>query len=84
MTTYVTPIGVAVAARGTWLPGTYADERSASYAQRFTPDTLTTLRDRVGPDGLITYAMLQNAKHDDDALRKMRQTALRLAFSGRM
>jgi hypothetical protein len=47
----------AIASRGCWLPGVYADERAARYAFRFGDDVLALLRDRCA--GPIAFEDLQ-------------------------
>lgn len=56
-----------IASRDVWLPGCYADERTARYAFRFPNDVLAKLQDEAnerngGTDGVITYGDLQRAR----------------------
>ncbi|MCU1326163.1 MAG: hypothetical protein JWN34_1533 [Bryobacterales bacterium] len=54
--------GYVISSRRTWLPGSYADERTARYAFRFKDEELQALQDSVNPGGVITYEMLKNLK----------------------
>lgn len=51
-----------ISSRHCWLPGCYESERAAKYAFRFPDEVLRTLQESVNPGGVITFAMLQDAK----------------------
>lgn len=63
MTLYKSENGnYSISSGGTWLPGIYADERTAKYAFRFPNNELQKLQDSVNPDGAITFKMLQESR----------------------
>ena len=53
-----------ISAHQVWLPGAFVDTRAARYAFRFPDEVLTTLQERVNPDGCITFEMLQETRRD--------------------
>ena len=51
-----------ISSHGTWLPGSYADERAAKFAFKFPDEVLLKLQASVNPGGVITFEMLKDAK----------------------
>lgn len=63
-----------ISSHRTWLPGHYADKRTAKYAFRFPSQVLQILQDRVNAANadvakrVITFEMLQEARRSPPEL----------------
>jgi len=56
-------VSFVISAQHCWLPGSYADEKAASFAFRFDDEVLSRLRDVANSQGrLITYEDLAACK----------------------
>jgi len=53
--------GYVISSNRGWIPGFYADERTAKYAFKFKSEELQKLTDEVAPNP-ITFVMLQNLR----------------------
>ena len=60
-----TDLEYQISSHQVWRPGVYDSERAARYAFRFTDEALDALQDRIGPDGVVSFEMLQGLRHQE-------------------
>ena len=56
-----------ISSHGCWLPGFYETKATAQYAFQFGDGMLWELQESVNPRGIITMAMLKEAKKKEQA-----------------